>query len=109
VQYPRYQVGEEYRPHFDWFDEFNKNEKVHGGQRFSTFLIYLHTPEDGGATTFPRAGISVPAIKGNAILFYNVDENGENDNRALHSSEIVQEGTKWVVVKWLREKSRGYN
>ena len=47
-------------------------------------------------------------MRGNAILFYNVDFDGREERRALHSGEPVMDGEKWVAVKWLREKSRGY-
>ncbi len=51
----RYEFGQEYRPHFDYFqDEFNqKREK--GGQRVATVLMYLTDVEEGGETIFPDA------------------------------------------------------
>jgi prolyl 4-hydroxylase len=50
----RYEGGQYYRPHHDFFaDEFNKKR---GGQRVCTVLMYLTTPEEGGETVFPQAG-----------------------------------------------------
>jgi prolyl 4-hydroxylase len=71
--------------------------------------MYLHEPTSGGSTTFRSAGLSVTPERGNAIMFYNVDYNGGEDKSALHASDPVVDGAKWVAVKWMRERSRGYS
>lgn len=103
IQILRYEKGQEYRPHFDYFPENLEGSAVHlknGGQRIATFLMYLNTPESGGATIFPDAGIEVNAREGNALLFrYNTPT---EDTKTLHGGAPVESGVKWVATKWLR-------
>lgn len=46
-------------------------------------------------------GIRVTPRKGDAILFYNYDEQGVLDPRAVHSALPVTRGTKWVANQWV--------
>jgi prolyl 4-hydroxylase len=101
VQISRYEVGEEFRPHYDHFEEKNTSK----GQRVATFLMYLSTPEDGGETTFPDAKIDVPAVMGNAILFRYPKAN--STELTLHGGTPVKAGVKWIAVKWLRDRAFG--
>jgi len=105
----RYEEGQQYRPHYDWFDDNNQKEKANGGQRAATVVMYLHTPEQGGETIFPRAkggSIRVPAIRGNAVLFFDTTLDAQNDIQALHGGEPVTKGVKWAATKWMRERPR---
>lgn len=67
-------------------------------------IIYLQEPDEGGETTFPRAGLSISPEVGDAILFYNVIPNGKLDVMSLHAGDPVISGEKWVITKWLRAK-----
>ena len=40
-------------------------------------------------------------VKGDAILFYNFDEGGVIDPRAVHSALPVERGEKWVANHWI--------
>ena len=99
LQISRYEVGEEYQPHHDYFEEKNKTN----GQRVATFLIYLNTPEDGGETTFPDAKINVQAVTSNAVLFRY--PKAESSELTLHGGTPVKAGVKWIAVKWLRDRA----
>ena len=59
MQILRYENGQEYRPHPDYFDETSEEvKKTHlqgGGQRVATMLMYLTDVEKGGRTIFPSA------------------------------------------------------
>ncbi|KAL4857405.1 putative prolyl 4-hydroxylase 7 [Chlorella vulgaris] len=48
LQVLRYEDGEEYQPHFDYF--FDTLSVSNGGNRLATILIYLAEPEFGGET-----------------------------------------------------------
>lgn len=105
IQILRYEEGQEYKPHYDYFPLEQPGSAVHiaeSGQRIATFLMYLTTPEEGGATIFPDAGMEVQAQEGNALLFrYNTPS---KDTKTLHGGAPVKKGVKFVATKWLREK-----
>lgn len=103
-----YQIGQEYRPHFDYFDpERPGNDAVlaNGGQRVATCILYLNTVEDGGETIFPRLDRSVKPHQGDAIFFSNTLPNGKPDPLSMHGSSPVIAGEKWVATKWIRQRT----
>lgn len=105
LQVLRYEVGQEYKPHHDYFDPKLAGFKAtleDAGQRVSTFLMYLNTPDRGGATIFPESGMAVGANVGNALLFKY--PKASPDEKVLHGGLPVEAGVKWVATKWLREK-----
>eukprot|EP01126_Amoeba_proteus_P018094 TRINITY_DN1904_c0_g2_i2.p1 TRINITY_DN1904_c0_g2~~TRINITY_DN1904_c0_g2_i2.p1 ORF type:complete len:268 (+),score=57.89 TRINITY_DN1904_c0_g2_i2:340-1143(+) len=103
----RYNKGQEYQAHLDWFrsDETGQKELKEFGDRVATVLLYLSTPSEGGETEFPNIDLSVPAKKGNAVLFWDYAPNFEGDHSTLHAGKPVISGTKWCMTKWIREKS----
>ncbi|WP_373531805.1 2OG-Fe(II) oxygenase [Vampirovibrio sp.] len=107
LQVLRYGVGQEYQPHFDFFDPNLKGTPMviaTGGQRLATCIMYLSAVESGGETRFPEVDIQVAPNKGDAILFYNLLPDGEVDRQSLHASLPVLAGEKWVATKWVRER-----
>lgn len=103
LQVLRYVPGAEYRPHHDYFDPAQPGSQAilrRGGQRVGTVLLYLNTPESGGATTFPDAGVEVQALRGSAVFFAYARPHA--DTLTLHGGAPVQGGEKWVATKWLR-------
>jgi prolyl 4-hydroxylase len=106
LQILRYEAGQQYRPHFDWFDPAKPGSAVHltrGGQRLGTTVIYLSAPEAGGGTCFPAAGIDVLPPVGGAIFFQDVDALGVPDPKSLHGGLPVERGIKMVATYWQRE------
>ncbi len=104
LQILRYRPGAEYRPHHDYFDPVHPGSaKIleRGGQRVATLVMYLNTPDGGGATTFPDIGLEVAPIRGNAV-FFSYDRPHVN-TRTLHGGAPVTAGEKWVATKWLRQ------
>ncbi len=104
LQILRYQVGAEYKPHFDYFDPRHTGTPAilkRGGQRVGTLIMYLNTPAQGGATVFPDAGLSVAPLKGRAV-FFSYDR-ADPATRTLHGGAPVIKGEKWVATKWLRQ------
>ncbi|UGQ47994.1 2OG-Fe(II) oxygenase [Massilia endophytica] len=100
-----YQVGAEYRPHFDYFDPANSGFAAtlkRGGQRISTLIVYLNDVEDAGDTIFPKIHLSVVPKKGAAVYFEYVNESGQLDELTLHGGAPVVAGEKWVATKWMR-------
>ncbi len=104
LQVLRYRPGAEYRPHHDYFDPGHPGTATilqRGGQRVGTLVIYLNTPEGGGATTFPDVGLEVAPVRGNAVFFSY--ERAHASTKTLHGGAPVTAGEKWVATKWLRE------
>lgn len=107
LQILHYEPGGEYRPHFDFFTATQSGEALqlrNGGQRVATLVIYLNNPVAGGATAFPRVGLDVVPVKGNAVLFSYLMADGSLDDRTLHAGMPVEAGEKWIATKWLRER-----
>lgn len=103
LQILHYQPGQEYEPHFDWFDPTQPGFSAvtaRGGQRIASVVMYLNTPEEGGGTSFPHIGLTVTALRGSAVYF--AYETG--DQASLHAGLPVIRGEKWIATKWLRER-----
>lgn len=105
LQVLHYRPGAQYKPHYDYFDPAEPGtERIlsRGGQRVGTLVMYLNTPERGGATTFPAAQLEVVAQRGNAVFFSYPQPHPSSGT--LHGGAPVLAGEKWVATKWLREQ-----
>jgi prolyl 4-hydroxylase len=91
----RYAVGDEYKPHLD---------ALPGSEnpRMWTVLLYLNSDFSGGATGFDRLGLEFTGRPGDALIFLNVDEEGNPDPMAEHSGRPVSSGHKWLATRWIR-------
>ena len=107
AQVVRYLPGQKYDTHHDFFDRaapsFAKKTRV-GGQRLTTVLAYLREPDSGGRTSFPRLRMGFDPRKGDALLWWNLTEDGREDVMTLHAGEPVCAGEKWALNLWLRER-----
>ena len=105
VQVLHYRPGAEYKPHYDYFDPDQPGSATilrRGGQRVGTLVMYLNTPEAGGATVFPDVRLEVAPVKGHAV-FFSYDR-AHPVSRSLHGGAPVLAGEKWVATKWMRER-----
>ena len=103
LQVLKYGPGAQYKPHHDYFDPAMPGSEVllrRGGQRVASVVMYLNTPERGGATVFPESHLEVAAVKGNAV-FFSYDR-PHPMTRTLHGGAPVLAGEKWILTKWLR-------
>jgi prolyl 4-hydroxylase len=106
IQVIRYGPGQEYRPHWDYFEPDEAGSAHHlaqGGNRLGTLVLYLTTPTAGGATTFPDVGLEVAPVQGNAVFFRYPIPGPES--RSLHGGRPVVLGEKWIATKWLRQRA----
>lgn len=123
----KYAIGQEYRAHFDWFDN-SRNPRI------STMFAYLACdPHDsdpsatecaGGATRFPdytqpfeaawcdvmdcedeeeHGGVAFKPIPGNAVFWSNIHPNGSYHEGTLHAGMPVQRGLKVGLNIWTRK------
>ncbi|KAI5057397.1 hypothetical protein GOP47_0027412 [Adiantum capillus-veneris] len=121
MQVLKYQKGEKYEPHYDYFrDKVNQGQ---GGHRVATVLMYLSNVAQGGETVFPDAkrgrrfsmdetfsdcakrGVSVKPRKGDALLFFSLSTEAIPDPSSLHGGCPVIEGEKWSATKWIHVQS----
>jgi prolyl 4-hydroxylase len=109
LQIQRYLPGKQYLPHFDHFDPNQPDfadQLAFGGQRVATLIIYLRTPDSGGATYFAGLGLRVAPRRGSALFFSYPEP--IISNGLLHGGERVVSGEKWIATKWFRrEEWRG--
>lgn len=107
IQVLRYELNEEYRPHFDWFDPDKPGHRmrmVRGGQRVATVILYLSDVAEGGSTVFPKLGLEVRPHKGSALFFANLGSDGFPNEKSFHGGMPVIRGVKFIATKWMRER-----
>ena len=107
MQVVHYVNGQKYDSHHDW------GVSGHPESRFITLLLYLTDmadPTAGGETAFPKGadglGFKVTPRKGSAVLFYNLLEDGNGDDLALHAALPVYRGEKWLANFWVWDPKR---
>lgn len=121
IQILKYEKGEKYEPHYDYFQD--KINQVQGGHRIATVLMYLTDVVKGGETVFPEAkrdrhfvkddtlsdcakrGIAVKPRRGDALLFFSLYPTAIPDPSSLHAGCPVIEGEKWSATKWIHMQS----
>jgi prolyl 4-hydroxylase len=107
VQGQRYAVGQEFKPHHDFFytdQKYYLKEAQTGGQRTWTAMIFLNEPESGGQTAFPEVDLKITPRTGNLLAWNNMDVNGEPNKFTLHQGCPVVAGVKYIITKWYRER-----
>jgi hypothetical protein len=105
-----YKVGERFTPHFDFLDpQFKGNALAiaQSGQRVATVLVYLNEEGlQGGETDFPRLGLRHRGARGDALMFRNLDSQGQPDRRTLHAGLSPTAGEKWLLTQWVRDRTQ---
>lgn len=115
LQILRYNHGQKYDAHYDFFGSDAKNQR--GGDRYATVLMYLSNVIRGGETVFPNSkssqtyddswsdcskeGVAVKPDKGDALLFFSLNPDGSSDSFSMHAACPVLEGVKWSATKWI--------
>jgi len=105
----RYQVGQQYLPHCDWIDperEATRADLERWGQRVATCVVYLNDAFEGGTTEFPRLGLEFRGGVGDAFIWDNVLPTGEVDPLTLHAGRPPTQGMKYLLSKWMRDRSQ---
>ena len=110
VQGQRYEVGQEFKGHTDYFEpqgaDFQRFCDV-SGNRTWTFMIYLNDVEAGGATRFKVIGKTFQPETGKLLCWDNHRKDGSLNPATLHHGMKVRKGVKYVITKWYREKAWG--
>ncbi|WP_299194388.1 2OG-Fe(II) oxygenase [uncultured Erythrobacter sp.] len=106
IQGQRYREGEQYRHHKDYFREEREHwqrERLRGGQRSWTAMVYLNAVDAGGETEFPSLDLSVAPKPGMLITWNNMDRRGRPNAHTRHAALPVMTGHKYVVTQWYRQ------
>ena len=110
LQVIHYRKNEEYKNHYDAWDKtnkvkFNKYAKERGNRAY-TLLFYLNDVRKGGETGFDmtKDKIKIKPVKGKALLFKSLNEDGSLNMKSRHGGLPVIQGEKWACNFWLRDK-----
>ena len=100
ISIQRYQPGQEYTPHYDAFlpdemEEMPEASKIKQGG---------NDVQDGGGTVFPVLGFAIQAMQGRVLMFGNLDEHKIPHPASLHMGLPPENGDKWILTFWFREK-----
>lgn len=107
VQGQRYAVGQQFKPHHDFFhagESYYDHVARSGGQRSWTAMLFLNAPERGGSTGFPEGGVEAVPETGKLLVWNNMRPDGSPNFASLHQGSPVEAGTKYVITKWFRER-----
>jgi len=107
MQGQRYQVGQQFRHHHDFFhigESYWQNEAKHGGQRTWTAMVCLHEAKKGGQTDFPDLGLEFKLPAGSLLTWNNMTSDGQPNMKTLHAGMAVESGIKHVITKWYRQE-----
>lgn len=111
IQGQRYQVGQQFKPHFDFFhqtESYWEDMVRSGGQRTWTAMVFLNDVEGGGETNFTNAAAKVTPRRGNLLCWNNMDAIGQPNNYSMHQGCPVTAGSKYIITKWYRERPWTY-
>lgn len=110
IQGQRYDIGQEFKEHTDYFEPGTEEFDVYAGdrgQRTWTFMIYLNDTVRGGHTRFVRVERSFEPKRGQALVWNNLYPSGIPNPDTLHHGDKVEEGQKLIITKWFRDHGSG--
>ena len=110
LQGQRYAVGQEFKGHTDYFEPQGADYATYcsvAGNRTWTVMVYLNTPDAGGATRFKAVDKIVQPETGKLVAWNNRRADGSPNPATLHQGMKVRAGTKYVITKWYRERPWG--
>ncbi len=110
VQGQRYDVGQEFKPHTDYFTPGGPDYDKYcaqAGQRTWTFMVYLNQVKSGGGTRFKAINKIFQPETGKILCWNNRRPDGSVNPFTLHHGMRVRKGLKYVITKWYREKPWG--
>ena len=103
IQAQYYKVGQEFKPHTDFFEDYElKKFEIGLGQRTYTVMIYLNTVEIGGETNFPHLELEFSPLEGKALIWNNLNHDFSKNYFTMHHAKKVKEGYKAILTKWFR-------
>jgi prolyl 4-hydroxylase len=102
AQIQKYQVGEEYKYHCDFFNY--PTVKQISNDRIATMITYLNDEFEGGETEFTILNIKIKPKKGMGLFFYYGYDYNLN-LKTQHAGNPVTSGYKQIMTTWMRNKA----
>ena len=103
LQIQRYNVGQQYKAHVDFFNRANE-PKSFEVDRVASVVVYLNDDFEGGETYFTALNINVKPKAGMA-LFFRYDYNEPRDRKnTFHAGMPVSSGVKYIVTAFIRSE-----
>ena len=112
LQGQRYRPGQAFKSHTDYFDPGGADFAricATAGNRTWTLMIYLNEVAAGGATRFDAIGQAIEPRTGRLLAWNNRRPDGSPNPATLHQGMKVQDGTKYLITKWYRERPFGFS
>jgi prolyl 4-hydroxylase len=124
LQLVQYAQGETYHHHTDWFEAPERTTAEYGGNRCTSFFVYVATANiTGGGTNFPVLdtprderwcqfvdcdepwdhGVTFKPVPGNAVFWQNLLPDGTGAPATLHAGLPVTSGAKLGMNIWTRQ------
>jgi prolyl 4-hydroxylase len=110
IQAQRYEVGEQFKQHTDYFEPGTPEYREHAGARGNrtwTFMVYLNSVAQGGETQFFALDRAFTPTKGTALAWNNLRPDGTVNPDTLHAGTPAIAGHKVIITKWFRERGSG--
>lgn len=120
----QYGNDERYHLHTDWFTTADRTTPDVGGNRLTSFFVYVAARNlTGGGTNFPvlegkyderwcefvdcdeawENGVTFRPVPGNAVFWQNLGEDGVGDPATIHAGLPVTSGYKLGMNIWTRQ------
>ena len=125
LQLVQYGQGEKYDLHTDWFESAAHTTDEYGGNRLTSFFVYVAVSDDitGGGTNFPLldtpkderwcqyincdepwdGGLTIRPTQGNAVFWQNLHRDGRGNRATIHGGLPVSSGSKLGMNIWTRQ------
>ena len=110
IQVQHYQAGQQFKPHWDYFEPGTNTFERHAGVRGNrtwTVMVYLNDGMEGGATRFTEINHAVQPKTGMALIWNNLHADGSPNVATRHCGEPVTRGIKVIITKWFRVHGDG--
>jgi prolyl 4-hydroxylase len=107
TQIQRYQVGQQFKSHTDFFEPYSREYAEfcsQTGNRTWTFMVYLNDGCEGGETHFDRIDMTFRPTTGMGLAWNNRYSDGSVNYDTLHAGKPVLSGEKYVITQWFREQ-----
>jgi prolyl 4-hydroxylase len=125
LQLVQYGQGQNYHLHTDWFTSSTQTTAALGGNRQTSFFVYVKAENvTGGGTNFPMLdapsndkwcefvdcdepwenGVTFRPRVGSAVFWQNLKKDGTGDERTIHAGLPVVSGKKVGMNIWTRER-----